>query len=112
MCVLVSNFSLDNLFPYCTYNGLTCSALCTMQKAMFNGWACSCSRTILCLQPHNKAAMLVVNTINMFVKNLHKNEVHFQAERNDFAHYHQHGRHERANQQWLLFLRCSDTILK
>ena len=37
---------------------------------------------ILGLQPRDKAAMLVVNTKEIFLQNLHQNRVHFPAERN------------------------------
>ena len=40
---------------------------------------------ILGLQPRDKAAMLVVNTKEIFVLNLHQNRVHFPAERNAFV---------------------------
>ena len=47
---------------------------------------------ILGLQPRDKAAILVVNTKEIFLLNLHQNEVHFPAERNAFVLDHQHGR--------------------
>ena len=40
---------------------------------------------ILGLQPRDKAAMLVVNTQEIFLLNLHQNRVHFPAERNAFV---------------------------
>ena len=43
------------------------------------------------LQPCDKAAMLVVNTKEIFLLNLHQNRVHFSAERNAFVLDHQHG---------------------
>ena len=46
---------------------------------------------ILRLQPRDKAAMLVVNTKEIFLQNLHQNRVHFPAERNSFVFDHQHG---------------------
>ena len=46
---------------------------------------------ILGLQPRDKAAMLVVNTKEIFLLNLHQNRVHFPAERNAFVLDHQHG---------------------
>ena len=49
---------------------------------------------ILGLQPRDKAAMLVVNTKEIFVLNLHQNRVHFPAERNAFVLDHQHGRRD------------------
>ena len=49
---------------------------------------------ILGLQPRDKAAMLVVNTKEIFGKNLHQNRVHFPAERNAFVFDHQHGRRD------------------
>ena len=50
--------------------------------------------TILGLQPRDKAAMLVVNTKEIFLLNLHQNRVHFPAERNAFVLDHQHGRRD------------------
>ena len=35
--------------------------------------------------------MLVVNTKEIFLQNLHQNRVHFPAERNSFVFDHQHG---------------------
>ena len=35
--------------------------------------------------------MLVVNTKEIFLQNLHQNRVHFPAERNPFVFDHQHG---------------------
>ena len=52
------------------------------------------SETILGLQPRDKAAMLVVNTKEIFLLNLHQNRVHFPAERNAFVLDHQHGRRD------------------
>ena len=49
---------------------------------------------ILGLQPRDKAAMLVVNTQEIFLLNLHQNRVHFPAERNAFVLDHQHGRRD------------------
>ena len=49
-------------------------------------------RLILGLQPRDKAAMLVVNTKEIFPLNLHQNRVHFPVERNAFVLDHQHGR--------------------
>ena len=49
---------------------------------------------ILCLQPRDKAAMLVVKTKEIFLLNLHQNRVHFPAERNAFVLDHQHGRRD------------------
>ena len=49
---------------------------------------------ILGLQPRDKAAMLVVNTKEIFLLNLHQNRVHFPAERNAFVLDHQHGRRD------------------
>ena len=46
---------------------------------------------ILRLQPCEKAAMLVVNTKEIFLQNLHRNRVHFPAEKNSFVFDHQHG---------------------
>ena len=47
---------------------------------------------ILRLQPRDKAAMLVVtDTKEIFLQNLHQNRVHFPAERNSFVFDHQHG---------------------
>ena len=46
---------------------------------------------ILGLQPRDKAAMLVVNTKETFLLNLHQNRVHFPAERNAFVLDPQHG---------------------
>ena len=46
---------------------------------------------ILGLKPRDKAAMLVVNTKEIFLLNLHQNRVHFPAERNAFVLDHQHG---------------------
>ena len=53
-----------------------------------------CKNLILGLQPRDKAAMLVVNTKEIFVLNLHQNRVHFPAERNAFVLDHQHGRRD------------------
>ena len=50
--------------------------------------------SILGLQPRDKAAMLVVNTKEIFLLNLHQNRVHFPAERNAFVLDHQHGRRD------------------
>ena len=50
--------------------------------------------TILSLQPHDKVAMLVANTITFFSKNLHEIGVQFPQERNAFVLDHQHGRHD------------------
>ena len=50
--------------------------------------------TILGLQPRDKAAMLVVNTKEIFLLNLHQNRVHFPAERNAFVLDPQHGRRD------------------
>ena len=44
------------------------------------------------LQPRDKAAMLVVNTKEIFLLNLQQNRVHFPTERNAFVLDHQHGR--------------------
>ena len=52
------------------------------------------TRSILPLQPRDKAAMLVVNTKEIFLLNLHQNRVHFPAERNAFVLDHQHGRRD------------------
>ena len=49
---------------------------------------------ILGLQPRDKAAMLVVNTKEIFLLNLHQNGVHFPAERDAFVLDHQHGRRD------------------
>ena len=49
---------------------------------------------ILGLQPRDKAAMLVVNTKQIFLLNLHQNRIHFPAERNAFVLDHQHGRRD------------------
>ena len=49
---------------------------------------------ILGLQPRDKAAMLVVNTKEIFLLNLHQNRVHFPAERDAFVLDHQHGRRD------------------
>ena len=49
------------------------------------------SYCILGLQPRDKAAMLVLNTKEIFLQNLHQNRVHFPAERNAFVLDHQHG---------------------
>ena len=49
---------------------------------------------ILGLQPRDKAAMLVVNTKEIFLLNLHQNRLHFPAERNAFVLDHQHGRRD------------------
>ena len=49
---------------------------------------------ILGLQPHDQAAMLVVNTKETFLLNLHQNRVHFPAERNAFVLEPQHGRRD------------------
>ena len=46
---------------------------------------------ILGLQPRDKAAMLVFNTKEIFLLNLHQNRVHFPAERNAFVLDPQHG---------------------
>ena len=46
---------------------------------------------ILGLQPHDKAAMLVVNKKETFLLNLHQNRVHFPAERNALVFDPQHG---------------------
>ena len=51
-------------------------------------------RFILGLQPRDKAAMLVVNTKETFLPNLHQNRVHFPAERNAFVLDHLHGRRD------------------
>ena len=57
--------------------------------------AASCFLTpILGLQPRDKTAMLVVNTKENFLLNLHQNRVHFPAERNAFVLDHQHGRRD------------------
>ena len=50
--------------------------------------------TILGLQPRDKAAMLVVNTKEIFWQNLHQNRIHFPVERNAFVLDHQHGRRD------------------
>ena len=49
---------------------------------------------ILGLQPRDKAAMLVVNTKEIFLLNLHQNRVHFPAERNAFVLDPQHDRRD------------------
>ena len=49
---------------------------------------------ILGLQPRDKAAMLVVNTKEISLLNLHQNRVHFPAERSAFVLDHQHGRRD------------------
>ena len=49
------------------------------------------TKGILRLQPRDKAAMLVDNTKEIFLQNLHQNRVHFPAERNSFVFDHQHG---------------------
>ena len=49
---------------------------------------------ILGLQPRDKAAMLVVNTKEIFWQNLHQNRDHFPAERNAFVLDPQHGRRD------------------
>ena len=43
---------------------------------------------ILCLEPRDKAAMLVVHTIYFFSKNLHENGVYFPEERYAFVFDH------------------------
>ena len=52
------------------------------------------ARGILGLQPRDKAAMLVVDTKEIFLLNLHQNRVYFPAERNAFVLDHQHGRRD------------------
>ena len=52
------------------------------------------SQYILGLRPRDKAAMLVVDTKEIFLLNLHQNRVHFPAERNAFVLDHQHGRRD------------------
>ena len=47
---------------------------------------------ILGLQPRDKAAMLVVNTKETFLLNVHQNRVYFPAERNAFVLDPQRGR--------------------
>ena len=54
----------------------------------------ACDVTILGLQPRDKAAMLVVNTKEIFLINLHQNRVQFPVERNAFVLDHQHGRRD------------------
>ena len=49
---------------------------------------------ILGLQPRDKAAMLVVNTKEILLPNLHQNRVHFPAERDPFVLDYQHGRRD------------------
>ena len=51
-------------------------------------------QSILGLQPRDKAAMLVVNTKEIVLLNLHQNRAHFPAERNAFVLDHQHGRRD------------------
>ena len=63
---------------------ISCFTPCTSTK----------NRPILGLQPRDKAAMLVVNTKEIFLLNLHQNRVHFPAERNAFVLDHQHGRRD------------------
>ena len=46
------------------------------------------SVNILRLQPRDKAAMLVVNTKEIFLLKLHQNGVHFPAERNALSNIH------------------------
>ena len=52
------------------------------------------NKQILGLKPRGKAAMLVVNTKETFLLNLHQNRVHFPAERNAFVLDPQHGRRD------------------
>ena len=55
--------------------------------------------------------MLVVNTKEIFLLNLHQNGVHFPAERNAFVLDHQHGRRDvtcqpaiaLVGEQWVTF---------
>ena len=66
-------------------------------SSLFTKFACvefSLIIWILGLQPRDKAAMLVVNTKEIFLLNLHQNRVHFPAERNAFVLDHQHGRRD------------------
>ena len=49
------------------------------------------STPILGLQPRDKTAMLVVNTKETVLLNLHQDRVHFPAERNVFVLDHQYG---------------------
>ena len=50
--------------------------------------------SILGLQPRDKGAILVVNTKEIFLLNLHQNRVHFPAERNAFVLNPQLGRRD------------------
>ena len=71
---------------------------------------------ILGLQPRDKAAMLVVNTKEIFLQNLHQNRVHFPAERNAFVLDHQHGRRDvtckPAMELHFCYERCSSLIFQ
>ena len=58
------------------------------------GTLCLCFSAILGLQPRDKAAMLVVNTKEIFRQSLHQNRVHFPVERNAFVFDPQNGRHD------------------
>ena len=66
---------------------------CMFTKSKGQGTICFV-RVILGLQPRVKAAMLVVNTKEIFLLNLHQNRVHFPAGRNAFVLDHQHGRRD------------------
>ena len=51
---------------------------------------------MLGLQSHDKAAMLVVNTINNVLQNLYEYGFYFLVETNNFVRDHQHGRSDDA----------------
>ena len=71
---------------------LTLTPFCNTEESIpINPYGFS---TILGLQPRYKAAMLVVNTKETLLLNLHPNRVHFPAERNAFVLDHQHGRRD------------------
>ena len=53
-----------------------------------------CNLLILGLEPRDKVAMLVVNTKETFLLNLHQNRVHFPLEGNAFILDPQHGRRD------------------
>ena len=79
------NFSLMFLIHLFLHAGVHCISLTKREGR---------TGRILGLQPRDKAAMLVVNTKEIFLLNLHQNRVHFTAERNAFVLDHQHGRRD------------------
>ena len=69
----------------CYFSSLGCISWSEMETQI---------RPIFGLQPRDKAALLGVNKINLYPKNLHENRFQFQEKRNVFVLDSQHGQRD------------------